>query len=246
MSASSSGRCPARPAWSAATCCRPTAPSSRSQGKAIADSAKADTKVLVVGNPANTNALIAMSNAKGMAPGNFTAMTRLDHNRAISQLATKLGGARRLDHEDDDLGQPLHHPVPGPVPRRGRRQERGRAGERPGLARERVHPDRGQAGRRRHRGAWVVLGRLRGERRHRPRPQLAPGHRTGRLGEHVDPVGRLLRRGRGHHLVVPVHLQRRPLRDRPGPRHSTTSPVPASTPRSPSCSTSATPSKTSA
>ena len=47
--------------------------------------------MLVVGNPANTNALIAMSNAKGMNPGNFTAMTRLDHNRAISQLATKLG-----------------------------------------------------------------------------------------------------------------------------------------------------------
>jgi len=61
------------------------------QGKAIADSAKPDAKVLVVGNPANTNALIAMSNAKGMNPGNFTAMTRLDHNRAISQLATKLG-----------------------------------------------------------------------------------------------------------------------------------------------------------
>ena len=61
------------------------------QGKAIADNAKADTKVLVVGNPANTNALIAMSNAKGMDPGNFTAMTRLDHNRAISQLAVKLG-----------------------------------------------------------------------------------------------------------------------------------------------------------
>jgi malate dehydrogenase len=61
------------------------------QGKAIAESAKADTKVLVVGNPANTNALIAMSNAKGMAPGNFTAMTRLDHNRAIRQLASKLG-----------------------------------------------------------------------------------------------------------------------------------------------------------
>jgi malate dehydrogenase len=61
------------------------------QGKAIANSARPDAKVLVVGNPANTNALIAMSNAKGMAPGNFTAMTRLDHNRAVSQLATKLG-----------------------------------------------------------------------------------------------------------------------------------------------------------
>jgi malate dehydrogenase len=61
------------------------------QGKAIADNARPGAKVLVVGNPANTNALIAMSNATGMDPGNFTAMTRLDHNRAVNQLATKLG-----------------------------------------------------------------------------------------------------------------------------------------------------------
>jgi malate dehydrogenase len=61
------------------------------QGRAIAASAHPEVKVLVVGNPANTNALIAMSNADGMSPRNFTAMTRLDHNRAISQLATRLG-----------------------------------------------------------------------------------------------------------------------------------------------------------
>jgi malate dehydrogenase len=60
------------------------------QGEAIASSAKPDVKVLVVGNPANTNALIAMNNAEGMDPANFTAMTRLDHNRAISQLASRL------------------------------------------------------------------------------------------------------------------------------------------------------------
>ena len=61
------------------------------QGKAISDNAKKDVKVLVVGNPANTNALIAMHNAPNIDPGQFTAMTRLDHNRAISQLAMKLG-----------------------------------------------------------------------------------------------------------------------------------------------------------
>jgi malate dehydrogenase len=61
------------------------------QGKAIASAAKPDVRVLVVGNPANTNALIAMGNADGMNPGNFTAMTRLDHNRAISQLAARVG-----------------------------------------------------------------------------------------------------------------------------------------------------------
>ena len=61
------------------------------QGEAIARSAKKDVKVLVVGNPANTNALIAMNNAKGIDPKQFTAMTRLDHNRAVTQLAQKLG-----------------------------------------------------------------------------------------------------------------------------------------------------------
>jgi len=60
------------------------------QGNAIASSASPNIKVLVVGNPANTNALIAMNNAEGMDPANFTAMTRLDHNRAISQLAQRL------------------------------------------------------------------------------------------------------------------------------------------------------------
>ena len=59
------------------------------QGEALSRSASRDVKVLVVGNPANTNALIAMSNAKDLDPGRFTAMTRLDHNRGIAQLATK-------------------------------------------------------------------------------------------------------------------------------------------------------------
>ena len=61
------------------------------QGQAIAANAKKDIKVLVVGNPANTNALIAMNNAKGIDPRQFTAMTRLDHNRAVTQLAQKVG-----------------------------------------------------------------------------------------------------------------------------------------------------------
>lgn len=60
------------------------------QGAAIGRSARKDIKVLVVGNPANTNALIAMNNADGVDPGRFTAMTRLDHNRAKAQLAAKL------------------------------------------------------------------------------------------------------------------------------------------------------------
>jgi len=61
------------------------------QGKAINDHASRDIHVLVVGNPANTNALIASSNAPDISPKNFTAMTRLDHNRASAQLAQKTG-----------------------------------------------------------------------------------------------------------------------------------------------------------
>ncbi len=61
------------------------------QGKAINDTASKDIKVLVVGNPANTNALIAMHSAPDVDPRQFHAMTRLDHNRAISQLAERVG-----------------------------------------------------------------------------------------------------------------------------------------------------------
>ena len=61
------------------------------QGKALNEAARRDVKVLVVGNPANTNALIARANARELNQRNFTAMTRLDHNRALSQLAEKTG-----------------------------------------------------------------------------------------------------------------------------------------------------------
>ena len=63
------------------------------QGEAIAAHAADDVRVLVVGNPANTNALIARSNADGVPPERFTAMTRLDHNRAVAQLAERTGAA---------------------------------------------------------------------------------------------------------------------------------------------------------
>jgi len=61
------------------------------QGEALSRSAQRDVNVLVVGNPANTNCLIAQQNAKDLDPSRFTAMTRLDHNRAIAQLAGKAG-----------------------------------------------------------------------------------------------------------------------------------------------------------
>ncbi len=63
------------------------------QGQALNERARRDVKVLVIGNPANTNALIAMRHAPDLDPSQFTAMTRLDHNRAIGQLAEKTGAA---------------------------------------------------------------------------------------------------------------------------------------------------------
>lgn len=63
------------------------------QGKAINDHASRDIKVLVVGNPANTNALIAQRNAPDIDPRQFTAMMRLDHNRAMTQLGQKIGAS---------------------------------------------------------------------------------------------------------------------------------------------------------
>merc|ERR1712087_145637 len=65
----------------------------KGQGKAIEKYASRDVKVVVVGNPANTNCLITMKNAPSIPPSNFTAMTRLDQNRAISQLSDKTGYA---------------------------------------------------------------------------------------------------------------------------------------------------------
>jgi malate dehydrogenase len=65
------------------------------QGKALSDNAASDVRILVVGNPANTNALIAMNNAANIPNERFTAMTRLDHNRAMAQLAAKTGSSVR-------------------------------------------------------------------------------------------------------------------------------------------------------
>jgi malate dehydrogenase len=70
------------------------------QGRALAAVASRDVKVLVVGNPANTNCLIAMKNAPALTPSNFSSMMRLDHNRALSQAAQRVGkpvaGARKM------------------------------------------------------------------------------------------------------------------------------------------------------
>ena len=138
------------------------------QGKALNDVASRNVKVLVVGNPANTNAYIAMKSAPDLPAKNFTAMLRLDHNRALSQLAAKSGKAV-ADIEKLVVGQPLAHDVPRLPLRHGRRPEPGQADQRRRLEPRHLHPHRGQARRRHHRSARPVLGRLGRQRRHRPR-----------------------------------------------------------------------------
>ncbi|CAN5887595.1 malate dehydrogenase [soil metagenome] len=92
-----------------------------SQGKALNDHASKDVKVLVVGNPANTNALIALKNAPDLRPAQFSAMTRLDHNRALSQLAAKTNTPVRDvknviiwgNHSSTQVPDPFHATVAG-------------------------------------------------------------------------------------------------------------------------------------
>ena len=76
------------------------------QGRALNEVAKRDVKVLVVGNPANTNAYIAMKSAPDLTRSNFTAMLRLDHNRALSPAREQDRQAGRRHREADRLGQP--------------------------------------------------------------------------------------------------------------------------------------------
>ena len=116
------------------------------QGEAINSQAADDVKVLVVGNPANTNCLIAKSHAPDVPAERFTAMMRLDHNRAIAQLANKLGAAGHRHQANDGVGQPLTDPVPGPGQRPGRRQPGLGPGRRRSVDRGRVHPTVGKRG----------------------------------------------------------------------------------------------------
>ena len=98
------------------------------QGEAINAGAADDIKVLVVGNPANTNSLIARSHAPDVPADRFSAMMRLDHNRALSQVAAKLGVSVADVSNMTIWGNHSRHPVPRPVPRQGRRAVGRRAG----------------------------------------------------------------------------------------------------------------------
>src|SRR5262249_58793714 len=81
-------------------------------------------KVLVVGNPANTNCLIAMKNAPSLKPQQFTGMMRLDHNRATSQVAQKIGKPVSAIRKITVWGKQFANPEPEPVPNRAARNKR--------------------------------------------------------------------------------------------------------------------------
>ena len=142
------------------------------QGKALDKVASRNVKVLVVGNPANTNAYIAMKSAPSLPRKNFTAMLRLDHNRAASQIAAKTGKPRGVDREARRLGQPLADDVRRLPLRHHRRQVGEGDDQRRRLEQGRVPADRRQARRGDHRGARPVVGGVGGECGDRPHARL--------------------------------------------------------------------------
>ncbi len=175
------------------------------QGKALSDNAASDVRVLVVGNPANTNCLIAMHNAPAIPAERFTAMTRLDHNRAKGQLAAKLGRpvaeiAKMTiwgNHSATQYPDLFHAEVGG-------KSAIDLVDDQTWLEKEFI-PTVQQRGAADHRGARGVERGVGCQRGGRARPGLGRGNAHWRLGQHVDPLRRVLRRARGPHLVVSGH-----------------------------------------
>ena len=106
-------------AWSARICCWRMPRFSPRRARRWMRSPSRDVRVLVVGNPANTNALIAQRNAPSLPPHRFTAMTRLDHNRGLAQLTEKSGAPLGGGQEGHHLGQSLGDPVSRSASRHG-------------------------------------------------------------------------------------------------------------------------------
>ena len=189
------------------------------QGEAIAAGAADDIKVLVVGNPANTNALIAMSNADGVPAERFTAMTRLDHNRAVAQLAQKTGAAVSEITNMAIWGNHSPTMYPDLFNAKVRGERAWDAVNDEAWVADEFIPRVGK------RGAEIIEARgassaaSRRQRGDRPRLRLGERHRRRRLGVDGRPLRRLLRRARGDHLVVPGHDVGRRVADRAGSRH---------------------------
>ena len=189
------------------------------QGEAIAAGAADDVRVLVVGNPANTNCLIAMSNADGVPRERFTAMMRLDHNRAIAQLANKLG--RPIpdvtnmtvwgNHSTTQYPDLVNAQVSGSSAWEAVDDEAWIADEFiPRVAK---------------RGATIIeargasSARVGRQCRHRPHPRLGAGHPRRGLGLDGSAHRRLLRSGGGNRRRPALQVRRRRVVGGRGPGH---------------------------
>ena len=182
-----------------------------------------------MGNPANTNALIAQSNAPDVPAERFTAMTRLDHNRAISQLAEK-SGAPVADitnmtiwgnHSATQYPDIFHAEVGG--------QNAAEAVDDQDWLENDFIPTVAQARRGDHRGPRRLVGGVGRQRRHRPRARLGPGTADGDWVSMAIPSDGSYGVPEGLISSFPVTSAGGDVRDRPGPGASTTSPAPAST-----------------
>ena len=139
--------------------------------------AAADVKVLVVGNPANTNCLIAMNNAPDIPRERFTAMLRLDHNRAIAQLAAKVAVPVTDDLTRWASGATTRRRCTRPFHAQVRGEQAAAVVDDQAWIEDDFLPERRQTRRRHHRGARRLLGRLGGQRGDRPRSRLGLRHR---------------------------------------------------------------------
>ena len=179
------------------------------QGKALNDHAASDIKVLVVGNPANTNCLIAQQNAPDIPRERFTSMMRLDHNRAVAQLAAKasvaVGEVTNMtvwgNHSPTQYPDIFHARVKGANAADAVNDQAWLEGDFvPSRAETRGRGDRGP--RRLQRGVGC-------QRRDRPCPRLGTRDAGGRLGLDGDSLRRLLRHRRRTDRRLPGHLQGR-------------------------------------
>ena len=148
------------------------------QGRAIAENAASDVRILVVGNPCNTNCLIARSNAPEVPAERWFAMTRLDENRAKAQLAAKANAAVADVSNVAIWGNHSATQYPDFANAKNRRQGCDRGDHRHGMARGRLHHDGPEAGCRHHRRPRLVLGRLGRLGRDRHGGESAHRHRT--------------------------------------------------------------------
>ena len=167
------------------------------QGKALNDGAADDVKILVVGNPANTNALIAMNNAPDIPRERFTAMTRLDQNRALAQLAQKAGVHARDITNMTIWGNHSTTMYPDIFNAKIDGKPAAEVVDDQDVAGERLHPHGRQAWCGDHRGARVLVGGLGGVGGRASRPRLDQRHARGRVGVDGRSVARHLRRRGG-------------------------------------------------